>query len=285
MKVPYLSRCFITIPPISFSDAESVSGESATTMVIGCEVGSSSNEKMQNRNVFVLLRKKFSRSDRDHVIAARQALGLDSTKRSDPEDDAENSPAKRSRDIDCKGLRCQTSSTNSLPPTNNKSDRIDKNMTDTVSLPPTSSTRRRLLSVDSSHSMMDESCSGQSILDELLMEVYKDPYEDFLHKLKSSKKMQDRIDEIEVDVLTQLPAIKTQLSPKRMRSRRRLTYHHTTSSPAIISTQSQSTSQRSFTRLENRDDESVKSPVEYKIPKSGTFVKAISITYSCPYRR
>ena len=84
---------------------------------------------------------------------------------------------------------------------------------------------------------MDESCSG-SILNDLLMEVYKDPYEDFLQKLKTSKKMAGKVEDIEVDVLTQLPAIKATISPMRTRSSRRLTHQTASSTRAIMSSRS-----------------------------------------------
>jgi hypothetical protein len=271
MKVPLLSRCFMTTPAIIFDDTESISGESATTMLIGCEVGSSCGKTTtRKRNVFIQWRQKVFRSDRDNTTAARQALGLDTNKLSESKN-AESVLTKGTTDIDCKGLHYQSLSTQSLPPTNNGRDQIHTNITETNSLPPKSSTRRRS-SVDSSHSVMDESCSGHSILDELLMEVYKDPYEDFLQKLKSSKRMQEKIDEIEVDVLTQLPAIKTNSPPKRHRSRRSLAHHTASSTRAIISSRS-NTCQDSKPGPESRNDEIAQSTLPFL--KNGTFCASL----------
>ena len=276
MKVPLLSRCFMSTPLIFFDDAESPTGESATTMVIGCEVGSSTSVAMHKRNVFVQWRQKIFRAERDNTLAARQALGLDNAKFLESKNVGNSASMKSSIDIDCKGLRCKTSSTQSLPPAamNSTCNRINTKRTDSSSFPPTSTARRRLCSVDSSSSAMDESCSGHSILDELLMEVYKDPYEDFLHKLKSSKKMQGKIDDIEVDVLTQLPAIKSNLPPKRMRSRRNQIHHSGPSTRAILSSRS-NTCQDPKAGMGKCDVESAKSSLQNKLQKNGKLLSSL----------
>ena len=269
MKVPLLSRCFMATPPIIFDDVESSTGESATTMLIGCDVTStSSNVNVRKRNLLIHMRRKFFRSDRDYATAARQALGLDGSQVSESQSDCESVVTKGSVDIDCKRLYYQASSTRSLPQTKHNCNRMDGKKSDAISLPPKTSTRRRLSSVDSFSSAMDESCSGHSILDELLMEVYKDPYEDFLHKLKSSKKMEGKIEEIEVDVLTQLPAIKSNVSPKRMRSRRSITHHGASSARTAVPSRS-NTCQDANTGPEGRDDENSKSKLQYDFLKNG----------------
>ena len=258
MKVPLLSRCFTTIPPIVVDDAGSSTGESIPTMLIGCEVKSTSNVRIRKRNVLFHMRKKIFRLDKDYATAARQALGLDSTQVSEARDDSLSVVSKSPVDIDCKGLHNHMSSTQSLPQTKPSHKQSDVKRTDTASLPPRTSTRRKM-SVDSLSSAMDESCSGQSILDELLMEVYKDPYEDFLQKLKSSKKMEGRIEEIEVDVLTQLPAIKTNVSPKHMRSRRNVVHQGARTN---VSSRSNACLDVK-TDQEGRDDESTKSKTQF----------------------
>ena len=225
----------MTMPQLPFDDAATSTDVSITATLIGCEVRYGSSYKVDSGrskgNVLVQLRKKIFRSDKNYAAAARQALGLDNTQSS------ESLVTQNSIDISCKGLRYPISSTQSLPPTKNSRKQLVAKRDDNNSLPPPSSSRRRLASIDSSSSMMDESCSG-SILNDLLMEVYKDPYEDFLQKLKTSKKMAGKVEDIEVDVLTQLPAIKATMSPMRTRSSRRLTHQTASSTRAIMSSRS-----------------------------------------------
>lgn len=278
MKVPLLSRCFMATPPILLDDVESSPGESATTMLIGCDViSTTSNVNVRKRNLLIQMRRKFFRSDRDYATAARQALGLDESQVSESQSDCDSVVSKGSVDIDCKRLYYQASSSRSLPQTKNSCHRIDGKNSDAISLPPKPSTRRRLSSVESFSSAMDESCSGHSILDELLMEVYKDPYEDFLHKVKSSKKMEGKIEEIEVDVLTQLPAIKSNVSPKRMRSRRSISSQGANSARTAVPSRS-NTCQDANSGPEGRDDENSKSKLQYDFMKNGKLHLSQSLT-------
>ena len=254
----------MTNPPIVFDDVES-----STTMLFGCDVtqSCSSHGNVRKRNLLIKMRRKLFRLDRDYATAARQALGLDGTQVTGSQYDCQSVVSKGSVDIDCKGLHNQASSTGSLPPTKHSHKKIDAKKSDTISLPPKTSTSRRL-SVDTFNSAMDESCSGHSILDELLMEVYKDPYEEFLQKLKSSKYIEGKIEEVEVDVLTQLPAIKMNMSSKRMRSRRSMPHQGANSTPTAVASRP-ITCQATLITLEGRDDENSKSKLQYESLKNG----------------
>jgi hypothetical protein len=68
-------------------------------------------------------------------------------------------------------------------------------------------------------SALDESMSAHSILDELLIEEYVDPYTDFLKKLERKKGV---VEEIEIDKLTPLPSIPMNISRRdKMKSAHR----------------------------------------------------------------
>jgi hypothetical protein len=77
----------------------------------------------------------------------------------------------------------------------------------------------------SDRSVMDESTSGHSILDELWMEEYVDPYKEFMKKLE---RKQGVVEEAEIDLLTQLPAISMNSSERYItkKGHRRNSLHH-----------------------------------------------------------
>jgi hypothetical protein len=137
---------------------------------------------------------------------------------------------------------------------------------ESISLPSKLTPRNISFEFDSESSVMDGSCSNHSILDELRMQEYEDPYKEFVRKI-ALKRIEEKIEEVETDVLTQLPSIKKQFSQKQIRKKRTRRYTIQNSSTSIqptVTTKSSTclSSNADSERYNNKQSEGCSSTLE-----------------------